>query len=417
MNSYSAAPSPDAAGRVPADPAAALPGLRLGVLVSVAWVLAIYSNLEVYIGFFVFPLLQPIHWIAGLVAATLLLLALPRSVMRDIPWVFPAALACYGALCLFTYVVQGGGDPVILTQRMLSLLLALFAFLAFSSSHAALHAARRALAWVLVLSVVVNFYDITHPLTLVPATSDFATLGRAAGFFMNPNQAGAALVLGLTLSLGVVAPRWRLPFLVFVAAGIVLTLSRGALLGLALVILALFVTGRELRPSQVVKAALVAGIAGYAAWQVFAAEFESRFSIDPGLVLDRILWILDPSGRSDFSQAERVLLAERGWLQFVASPFWGNGLGSTELWEVRQSTHNLYLMLASDFGLAGFLVLPLIVASATGRRVFSLTGGVAAAFLLMWGLLSHNVLTEFYMMLGIALMAAINHGPTRADDV
>jgi drug/metabolite transporter superfamily protein YnfA len=90
-------------------------------------------------------------------------------------------------------------------------------------------------------------------------------------------------------------------------------------------------------------------------------------------------------------------------------------LGSTELWEVSQSTHNLYLMLASDFGLAGFLVFPFIVAIAVGRRVFSLTGGIAAAFLLMWGLLSHNPLTEFYMMLGIALMAAINHGSTHAD--
>lgn len=416
MSTCSAAPSGDVAGTGSAVPRATKTGPSLGMLVSVAWVLAIYSNLEVYIGFFVFPLLQPIHWIGGLIAATIVLLALPRSVARDIPSVFPATLAFYGALCLFAYVAQGGGDPVILTQRMLSLLLALFAFLAFTSSPAALHAARRALAWVLVLSVLVNFYDITHPLTLVPATSDFATLGRAAGFFMNPNQAGAALVLGLTLCLGVVAPRWRMAFLVFVAAGIVLTLSRGALLGLALVVLALFVTGRELKPFQVFKAAAVAGLVGFVAWQVFAAEFESRFNIDPGLVLDRVLWILDPSGRSDFSQAERVLLAERGWMQFISSPFWGNGLGSTELWEVRQSTHNLYVMLASDFGLMGFLILPLIVASSTGRRIFSLHGGVAATFVLMWGLLSHNVLTEFYMMLGIAMMAAINHAPVQAND-
>jgi drug/metabolite transporter superfamily protein YnfA len=73
-------------------------------------------------------------------------------------------------------------------------------------------------------------------------------------------------------------------------------------------------------------------------------------------------------------------------------------------------------MLASDFGLMGFLILPLIVASSTGRRIFSLHGGVAAAFVLMWGLLSHNVLTEFYMMLGIAMMAAINHAPVQAND-
>jgi O-antigen ligase len=409
-------PSPDATGRGPADPVTASPpGTRFDKKLAVAWILVIYSNLAVYIGIFVLPVLQPIHWIAGLTAVTLVTLSLPRSVARDIPWVFPAALASYAAICLFTYVMQGGGDPVILKQRILSLLLALLAFLVFSSSPAALHAARRALVWVLLLSVVVNFYDITHPLTLVPATSEFATLGRAAGLFMNPNQAGAALVLGLALSLGVVAPYWRLPFLVFVSAGIAVTLSRGALLGLALVIFGLFMTGRELKPTQVVKAVLVIGITGYAAWRVFAAELESRFSIDPGLVLDRVFWILDPSGRSDFSQADRLLLAERGWLQFVGSPFWGNGLGSTELWEMRQSTHNLYLRLASDFGLAGFLMFPLIVASAIGRGRGALTGSIAAAFLLMWGLVSHDSLTEYYMMLGIALMAAINHQPTLTD--
>jgi O-antigen ligase len=102
------------------------------------------------------------------------------------------------------------------------------------------------------------------------------------------------------------------------------------------------------------------------------------------------------------------MLAERGWLQFVASPLFGNGLGSTELWELRTSTHNLYIMLASDFGLVGWLVLPVLLLAAVRRDITTLPGGVAAVFLLLWGLVSHNVLGEYYILIAISLMAAIS---------
>jgi O-antigen ligase len=380
------------------------------------WVLALFSNIPVYVGIFVFPLVQPLHWIAALSALTLLMLARPASTSRDRVLGFPVAMSVYLALCLATYVAQGGGDPVVLRQRFLGVLVAVLSYFCFTASERALLAARRILVWVVLFSVAVNVYDITHPLTLVPADSEFATLGRAAGLFMNPNQAGAALILGFALSLGVVAPRWRVVYAVMVTGGVVLTLSRGALVGLALIYAVLMFEGKTLRRGQVTKVVALTAGAGYVFWLVFAAELLSRFSIDPSLVLDRILWILDPTGRADFSQEERVGLAERGWLQFVASPYFGNGLGSTELWELRTSTHNLYLMLASDFGIAGWFVLPLLLLAAVRRDVLSLTGGVAAAFLLFWALLSHNVLSEYYILLAMSLMAAVSASGSRSRD-
>ena len=379
-----------------------------GEWLSRSWIVVLFSNLPISLGIFVVPALQPLHWIAALSALTLLMLARPASADIDRPLAFPVAMLAYLALCLATYVLQGGGDPVVLRQRLLGVVVAVLGYLCFTSSDRALLAARRALVWVVLFSVAVNVYDITHPLSLVPADSEFATLGRAAGFFMNPNQAGAALILGFALSLGAVPPRWRVLYSVIVAGGVALTLSRGALVGLALVFAALIFEGRTLRGGQIAKVAALTVGAGYVFWLVFSAELQSRFNIDPALVLDRILWILDPSGRADFSQEERVDLAERGWLQFVASPYFGNGLGSTELWELRTSTHNLYLMLASDFGIVGWFILPLLLIAVVRRSVLALTGGVAAAFLLFWALLSHNVLSEYYILLAISLMAAVS---------
>lgn len=387
-----------------------------GAMLSRLWVWALFSNFPIYSGLFVFPPLQPLHWIVLLSALTLMLVARPASASTPRPLSFPVAMAGYLSLCLAAYVAQGGGDPVVLRQRMLGGIVAILAYFCFTASDRALSAARRALVWVVLLSVAINVYDITHPLTLVPADSEFATLGRAAGLFMNPNQAGAALVLGFALSLGAVEPRWRVMYAVIVTGGVALTLSRGALVGLALVYVALSLEGRTLRSGQVAKIVVLAAGAGYAFWLVFSAELQSRFNVDPALVLDRVLWILDPSGRADFSQEERVDLAERGWLQFVASPYFGNGLGSTELWELRTSTHNLYLMLASDFGLLGWFVLPLLLAAAIRGDYARLTGGAAAAFLLFWGLLSHNVLSEYYILLAMSLMAAIAASRSRERD-
>ncbi len=372
------------------------------------WVVVLFSNFPIYLGTFVMPLVQPLHWIVVLAGMTLLLLARPAVTLRDVPMLYPVAMAAYLALCLAAYVVQGGGDPIVLRQRLLGVLVAILAYLCFAASPLAVEAARRAMVWVVLASVAINVYDITHPLTLIPADSEFATLGRAAGLFINPNQSGAALVLGLALTLGVVPPRWRVAYAIVVSAGVALTLSRGALVGLVLVFCALLVEGRTLRPAQVLRIAAFGAAAGYVFWLAFAAELQSRFNVDPALVLDRILWILDPSGRSDFSQAERAILAERGWLQFVASPFFGNGLGSTELWELRTSTHNLYIMLASDFGLVGWLVLPALLLAAVRRDLTALPGGVAAAFLLLWGLVSHNVLGEYYILIAMSLMAAVS---------
>jgi O-antigen ligase len=259
------------------------------------------------------------------------------------------------------------------------------------------------------LAVVMNMWDITHPFTLVPADSKFANAGRAAGFFINANQAGAALVAGFALSVSVLPRRWRTAYLVLVALGVGLTFSRAAILGLVLVSCLLAFSGRTLSLRQIAAAIVVVGGLTWITWLLVSTELQDRFHIDPEVALDRLLWVLDPTGRSDFSQAERLAVLERGWGQFLASPFLGNGVGSTELWDADAATHNTYVQLASDFGVIGLFALPAIVLTAIGRWSGRLTDAVVTAlFTLFFGLFSHNGLSEFYLVLIISLVAALS---------
>jgi hypothetical protein len=53
-------------------------------------------------------------------------------------------------------------------------------------------------------------------------------------------------------------------------------------------------------------------------------------------------------------------------------------------------------------------VLPALLLAAVRRDLTALPGGVAAAFLLLWGLVSHNVLGEYYILIAMSLMAAVS---------
>lgn len=386
----------------------------VGVRLAPLWVIVVFSNLPVYIFTFVLPALLPLYWLGALFVLTFVALSFAPASERDYSPVFLAVLVAYACMCLAWYVGQGGGDLLVLRQRLLYVAMCGVSYLAFTASPAALRAARRTLVVMVIMGVAVNAWDITHPFLLIPPDSEFSTVGRAAGFFINPNQAGAALVAGFALSVSVLPRRWRTAYLALVALGVGLTFSRAAILGLVLVSGLMAFRGRTLSLRQVAAAIVVIGGLTWITWLLVSAELQDRFHIDPEVALDRVFWILDPTGEHDFSEWERLALLERGLAQFLASPFVGNGVGSTELWEARSSTHNMYILLASDFGVIGLFVLPAIVLAAMGARLRLTDAVVTGLFLLFWGFFSHNVLSEYYLLLTISLVAALSRRETAA---
>lgn len=385
----------------------------VGVRLAPLWVIVVFSNLPVYIFTFVMPGLVPLYWLGALFALTFVALSYTPASEHNYSPVFLAVLIFYACICLAWYVGQGGGDAIVLRQRLLGLAVCGASYLVFALNAAALQAARRALVVMVVMAVLVNAWDITHPFMLIPADSEFSIIGRAAGFFINPNQAGAALVAGFALSVSVLPPRWRAAYLALVAIGVGLTFSRAAILGLVLVSFALAFRGRSLSLRQVVAAVIVVAVITWVVLLLVSAELQDQFKIDPEIAMERLLWVLDPTGQPDYSEWERLALLERGWEQFLASPVIGNGVGSTEFWEARSSTHNMYVTLASDFGVIGLFILPGIVLAAVGSWVGRLTDAVVTAlFLLFWGFFSHNILSEYYLLLTISLVAALSQRET-----
>jgi len=124
-------------------------------------------------------------------------------------------------------------------------------------------------------------------------------------------------------------------------------------------------------------------------------------------VLERIEWIMDPFGVSDFSSWERKLIAQRAWNKTSDHPFLGNGIGS--VLETLHGTHNQYLSFMQDHGLIGVVILPLLIVAVTwgvrgeNKREAVVFGGTV----LLFGFFSHNIMSEPHVLLLLSLVAAM----------
>lgn len=200
-------------------------------------------------------------------------------------------------------------------------------------------------------------------------------IGRSSGPFGIPNSLAALLllllppVLALALQRGARAgQRVCCGYLATLfAAGLVLTVSRGAWLALG---------------------------AALAAWPVLALPGRTRrwfwsFAVVAGLALAAaVLCLQVPRVRErvdrllrDRIEVSRVILWNAGWRLFCESPLVGTGAGSynvlferhrpARFWDQPQWAHNEYLNTLSDYGAVGFL----------------LSFGLGAVFLGRWSLL------------------------------
>ena len=266
--------------------------------------------------------------------------------------------------------------------------------------------ARRAIVGCVLVNVVLNIYDLTHPLAFSP------DIGRAAGLYVNANISGVALLVGVLLGFGVLQGFKRHAFVVVGGIGIATTQSRSAALAFALALL-LLVMGRELRAAR-----LAVILVGAAALSVAGLALTGQLSalsdlVSSGLLLQqtRLVSISGAANEGDFySTQQRIDVARNAWETFTRYPLFGGGLGASGY------THNMYLMHAADHGVSGLLIFPGFVLAAfmPFRGAERRTLFAAAAALLIWGLFSHNVLEEMHTLLAAALASSLLR--TRADE-
>jgi hypothetical protein len=352
--------------------------------------------------------IEPYLWIVGIgaVAAPFAMAAFIRSGLR-IP---PLAIWCYGygilTLAWFFRSATPGGAYDELQIRLLSIAFILIALFICSTPRALLRA-RQAIVVAVLVGIAINLYELFNPETF----SD--VLGRSAGLYVNPNQSGSALVLGMIVSVSAVRERFRPLFMVATGIGVLTTFSRSAMV--AWVIAFGLTCAFTLLRFHRIRGLAEVGLAGFAAlvlflspgWTAVQARLEDE-SVLNNNVLDRVS-SLSLAQFDDDSATERVSVAEQAWDAFAVHPFVGLGTGASMVPPFDVGPHNIYLALMVDHGLIGLLVFPVLVlaciwSAATADRQLAVTFAAAA---LVLGFFSHNLLSERYALVTYAVMGSV----------
>ena len=287
-------------------------------------------------------------------------------------------------------------------------------------------------------SAVVCLIDIILP------TGMGSVLGRAAGFFVNPNDAAAALLLGTAASYAAVPLRWRGYFLILVGSALLATLSKSMILAALCILLLVCVLCWPLPRIRWFRHAYVALI--LAGWIATALYVNPRFAVAVHLAyrnidtavdafkaahddVERTLASNEFDGRSVDSIIEAIsrrasnegiinsvsargLLIERAWLVYRKYPWTGVGLKVAYALQ----PHNSFLMFALAVGLVGWLVpLGLIGLSALPMMRTKDPSQIAlplATFVI--AMVSHNLLFSQALLLPIAFAITAGRDHTSA---
>jgi len=214
-----------------------------------------------------------------------------------------------------------------------------------------LRRARSWIAWATLFGIGMNLYEAAYPGT-------FSTVvGRAAGLYANANTSGMALAIGCLVSLPAVPRRWRELMLLAAVAGICVTFSREAMIGVLIVIAggiaAKICSLRRLILSAALGVTLLVGLR--------ALEIDADFKTFDGDNLSRLMF-----ESSDQSAQDRLRIAYRVLQSFEDAPLLGQGFGTATYWGDEES-HNLYLSLMADHGIFGVLLIPALLMSVWRR--------------------------------------------------
>lgn len=347
----------------------------------------------------------PLYWIAafGLLSAPLALARLERlelPVLRLSLFVF-----AFLSLVVLGWLNSDGGGiarQAARTAVMSGLTILLFAVL--FDTEGRIRAARVAVLVMVLVAVIANIYEIFAPGTFNDS------LGRSAGLYINPNNAGFAIVSGAIVTLPIVRRKWR-EWLMFAAGlGALATVSRAAVL---VWLVGFCMTAALLRFSL---ARVTISVAVLALGALLSANlFESpvlEFLGDDADFAQRFEFF-SSGGLEDGSSRERELMLLTGWQKFLQHPLWGWGIGSSyeQVGNVlgrETGVHNMYLNHILEYGIMGIAIVPamaaLMIWNAVGieRRI----GFALAAVFLVWALFDHNVLDAPSKLLIFALQAA-----------
>ncbi|MBC1237708.1 O-antigen ligase [Nostoc sp. 2RC] len=374
---------------------------------AIAAILAFFTDINSYLYTSGIVSQPPLFWILGFAVASI-----PLIFSRDKYIPTSLILWCFGFIfvsLLWFVLFPGSGELAFeeLRKRLLAVIF-LIAMAFIFSRNPTIHYLTR---WAIFLAVLITVFNSIYEFFNPAAFNALGNGGRVTGFYLNPNSNGCALILGMIFSVSILQPIYRLPFVYLVGIGVFLTFSRGAILGWLITVIIFTVAG-VLHFNKILYWILGIGTfiisLGSQWWQELLQNLDLNANS-----LERIAWFQNIStSDSEDSADSRLEVAQLAWQMFMKHPFFGNGIGSTLTWNVEISTHNIYLYYMADHGIIGVLILPVLVYGAIrhARGETKYIGLAFAVFILLWGLFSHNVLEERYILILFSLMAGMTEG-------
>lgn len=389
--------------------------LRYQCILAVGAIFAFYSNLDVYLSNVWLPPIPKYLVFLFCIASTPLLFSV-FSRIKYLP--IPTMLWCVGYVLLafisFCLTLPSEATHQEVQNRVLAglfLMIMIFIFSRYSIVH---FWSRCAVLVTVLVSVFNNIYEFFNQSAFENlATSNIEKIaGRSSGFYIDPNQSGYALILGMIFSVGLLKPRFRIPFVLLIGLAVILTFSRGSIL-ICFTIIILMIIRKIIPRPQLFSWIGVIGIIAILLVTV-GSTLDLNQLEEAGLLNSdtkaRFQFFSNPENSEAESPDARLGLAKLAWQLFVKNPFFGNGIGSTISWSAPVSTHNTYLYYMADHGIIGALLLPILIYLVT-RKASSESKNIAFVFLpcvLMCGFFSHTILVDRFILIMCSLMSCMS---------
>lgn len=398
-------------------------------LIAISAIAIFFTKLDVFLDKKEWLSVAPIQWTALLFLASVPLMFALKSKLDYFPkplviWSTGyLAISCLGFLIALPVVP---GIPMETTMqdletRFLTVLSLMLMSVIFTTDNFRVFLwTRRAIFIATFIAIFNNVLEFLQPELLTLPTS---VLGRAAGFYVNSNEAAMGLILGMILSISLVNKEYRLLFALAVLFGIALTFSRGGFLGWLIAILML--SGKNLiKRKQVILLFLgMFLIITTFVTQVDKLAYMTKPNGDPVFnddTISRIEWVKNPVATKDPDHNSRLYLALDAWRKFEAHPFLGNGISSSreidspldrgEIERYGERPHNIHLVNLVEHGFLGFFIFPSLILTVIWRSrgwIKSIAWTFAVYYFLA-GFFGHTLLYDNYSLLTLALVACMS---------
>ena len=191
----------------------------------------------------------PLNTIIIIAVLSLPFLKKVRSVPKPI-WLWMGFYLGISVLSLLTV----SSDEISFTDFRAKVLSCLFILLMYANfQQKSITHIRYVLIGVVLLSVINNFIELFNPRIFAAVN-----VGRPAGFYIDPNQAGCAIMLGTIFGITAIPKQYRWILMAISGIGIAITFSRGATIGWVICLL-IMTLGKVIsdRPSRIIAPAMI----------------------------------------------------------------------------------------------------------------------------------------------------------------